>query len=149
MHSVIINILPQIISKASRVMWVKMSIGCFLVVSSMVDSSTSAQVRLCSLNTSTKLFRIWKWKAGVSNRRRAFQREPVVRNMQLPSQLKIKYKVAWETKIELEKTRYFDYGLRNEYWMAFVMSFWLLRIGSISSGDVRTMTGRCAPAQTR
>jgi hypothetical protein len=37
-------------------------------------------MRLCSLNTSTKLFRIEKWKAGVSNFRRDRHKSPWKRN---------------------------------------------------------------------
>ena len=79
----------------------------------------SISTALWSLNVSTKLLRIWKWKAGVSSLLRLRQASPVARKRQLPSQAD-----------------------RYEYSSALVMSFVLDRMGSISSGPAMATIGR-------
>ena len=48
----------------------------------------------------------------------------------------------------LRKRQVPSQSVRYEYSTPLVMSSWLLRMGSISSGDEMTITGR-APAQAR
>ena len=98
--------LPHIISKAHSVMIGKIS-NSLPFWESIIRSSSLAQSKLFLLKTSTKLLSIWKWNAGVSRRR---QFSSVVRNMQFPS-----------------------HGLRKEYSVALVFSFWLSRTGYLKN----------------
>lgn len=58
----------------------------------IASSSCNEHSTLFSLNTSIKLLRIWKWKAGVSRRRRFFHRAPL-RYQEIPGEISPKNSV--------------------------------------------------------
>lgn len=80
--------LPQRISRVNRVIMGIISNSMSLCVS-IAPSKVRAHSTLFSLKMSTKLFRIWKWNAGVSIRRRCFHSSPVCNSLNYSFALRI------------------------------------------------------------